>query len=64
MNNLHRDLAPISGAAWTEIEEEATRTLKRHLGGRKVVDVIGPKGIAYSAVGTGHVEPVEAPAHV
>ena len=62
MNNLHRDLAPISGAAWTEIEEEATRTLKRHLGGRKVVDVIGPKGIAYSAVGTGHVEPVEAPA--
>lgn len=41
MNNLHRDLAPISDAAWAEIEEEAARTLKRHLGGLKVVDVLG-----------------------
>jgi len=31
MNNLHRELAPISDAAWTQIEEEATRTLKEHL---------------------------------
>ena len=33
MNNLHRELAPISDAAWSQIEEEATRTLKRHLAG-------------------------------
>lgn len=62
MNNLHRDLAPISDAAWAEIEEEAARTLKRHLGGRKVVDVLGPKGVDYAAVGTGHTERIAGPA--
>ncbi|WP_139535792.1 encapsulin, partial [Escherichia coli] len=25
MNNLHRELAPVSDAAWEQIEEEATR---------------------------------------
>ncbi|MBN8629639.1 MAG: bacteriocin family protein [Rhodobacterales bacterium] len=62
MNNLHRDLAPISEAAWEMIEEEACRTLKRHLGGRRVVDVEGPKGFGHSAVGTGRAEPIKAPA--
>ena len=41
MNNLHRELAPISDAAWAQIEEEASRTLKRYLAGRRVVDVQG-----------------------
>ena len=44
MNNLHRELAPISDAAWASIEEETTRTLKRYLAGRRVVDVHGPAG--------------------
>ena len=61
MNNLHRELAPISEAAWAGIEEEATRTLKRHLGARRVVDVAGPKGLDFSAVGTGHVRQIAAP---
>lgn len=61
MNNLHRELAPISDAAWAEIEEEASRTLKRHLGARRVVDVVGPKGLDFSAVGTGHVRQIAAP---
>lgn len=61
MNNLHRELAPISVAAWAEIEEEASRTLKRHLAARRVVDVAGPKGVDFSAVGTGHLVPVAAP---
>ena len=55
MNNLHRELAPISDAAWAQIEEEASRTLKRYLAGRRVVDVHAPGGIALSAVGTGHL---------
>jgi hypothetical protein len=46
MNNLHRELAPISDAAWAQIEEETTRTLKRYLAGRRVVDVHGPAGTA------------------
>ena len=61
MNNLHRELAPISDAAWAQIEEEASRTLKRYLAARRVVDVADPKGTAHAAVGTGHTRPIEAP---
>jgi uncharacterized linocin/CFP29 family protein len=61
MNNLHRELAPISDAAWSDIEEEASRTLKRYLAARRVVDVQGPGGVALSAVGTGHLRNIKAP---
>jgi uncharacterized linocin/CFP29 family protein len=61
MNNLHRELAPISDAAWAQIEEETTRTLKRYLAGRRVVDVQGPAGTRLSAVGTGHLLAIAAP---
>ena len=58
MNNLHRELAPISDAAWAQIEEETARTFKRYLAGRRVVDVQGPAGTVLSAVGTGHLRPI------
>jgi uncharacterized linocin/CFP29 family protein len=61
MNNLHRELAPISDGAWAQIEEEAERTLKRYLAGRRVVDVKGPGGVVLSAVGTGHLNDLAAP---
>jgi uncharacterized linocin/CFP29 family protein len=61
MNNLYRELAPISKMAWDQIEEEATRTLKRHLAARRVVDVQGPKGFELSAVGTGHLRQIATP---
>jgi len=61
MNNLHRELAPISDAAWADIEEEATRTLKRYLAARRVVDVHGPGGVGLSAIGTGHLKTIAAP---
>ena len=61
MNNLHRELAPISDAAWADIEEETSRTLKRYLAARRVVDVYGPGGVALAAVGTGHLRKVEPP---
>jgi uncharacterized linocin/CFP29 family protein len=61
MNNLHRELAPISEAAWSDIEEEVSRTLKRYLAARRVVDVHGPGGVALSAVGTGHLRNIDAP---
>jgi uncharacterized linocin/CFP29 family protein len=60
MNNLHRELAPISDAAWAQIEAEATRTLKVHLAGRRVVDVEGPGGTALAAIGTGHLRGIAA----
>jgi uncharacterized linocin/CFP29 family protein len=62
MNNLHRELAPISEAAWAQIETETSRTLKRYLAGRRVVDVLGPGGTALSAIGTGHLRPIDSPA--
>jgi uncharacterized linocin/CFP29 family protein len=61
MNNLHRELAPISDAAWAQIEQEASRTLKRYLAARRVVDVHGPAGTALSSVGTGHLRAIAVP---
>jgi uncharacterized linocin/CFP29 family protein len=61
MNNLHRELAPISDAAWAQIEEETSRTLKRYLAARRVVDLQGPSGVALSAIGTGHLQNIAAP---
>jgi uncharacterized linocin/CFP29 family protein len=62
MNNLHRELAPVSDAAWAQIEEETSRTLKRYLAGRRVIDVKGPGGTGLSAVGTDHLRTITAPA--
>ena len=61
MNNLHRELAPISDVAWAQIEEEVARTFKRHLAGRRVVDLHGPAGTSLPAVGTGHLLPIATP---
>lgn len=61
MNNLHRELAPISSAAWAQIEEEVARTFKRSVAGRRVVDVKEPGGTDLSSVGTGHLRAVAAP---
>jgi uncharacterized linocin/CFP29 family protein len=55
MNNLHRELAPVSDEAWEQIEDEVARTFKRHLAGRRVVDVHGPGGETLAAVGTGRL---------
>ncbi|QNI30280.1 bacteriocin family protein [Alloacidobacterium dinghuense] len=62
MNNLHRELAPISDAAWAQIEEETTRTLKRYLAGRRVVDVPSPGGLDLPGVATGHLLTIAPPA--
>ncbi len=56
MNNLHRELAPISAAAWDDLEAEARRTFTLHVAARRAVDVIGPAGTTLAAVGTGHLD--------
>lgn len=61
MNNLHRELAPVSDAAWASIEEEAKRTFALHAAARRVTDVTGPGGATVAGVGTGHLTPVAAP---
>ncbi len=60
-NNLYRNLAPVTDVAWTEIELEATRTFKRHIAGRRVVDVSDPGGPVTAAVSTGRLVDVQAP---
>lgn len=61
MNNLHRELAPISDAAWADLETEARRTFTRHVAARRVVDLIGPAGQELAAVGTGHLSELTPP---
>jgi uncharacterized linocin/CFP29 family protein len=61
MNNLHRELAPISDAAWADIEDEARRTFEQNVAGRRVVDVTGPDGPALASVSTGHLAEIEPP---
>lgn len=60
MNNLRRELAPISDAAWAAIDEEATRVLKLKLAARKLVDFDGPKGPEFSAIHLGRFENLKA----
>jgi uncharacterized linocin/CFP29 family protein len=61
MNNLYRELAPLSAAAWASIEAEAKRTFALHCAGRKVVDVTGPDGATLAGLGTGHLTAIEPP---
>jgi uncharacterized linocin/CFP29 family protein len=56
MSVLKRHLAPITDAAWEEIDGNAKTFLSALLSARKVVDVVGPKGWDYSAVPLGRLE--------
>ncbi|CAN7303726.1 bacteriocin family protein [Caballeronia sp. LjRoot34] len=60
MNNLHRELAPISSQAWAQIEAEVARTFRRSVAGRRVVDVKGPRGTDFAGVGTGHQTAIDS----
>ncbi|MBD0023976.1 bacteriocin [Gordonia pseudamarae] len=62
MNNLHRELAPISESAWKEIEDEATRSFKRNSAGRRLVDVNGPLGLDTASVTLGSRAKIDSPA--
>jgi uncharacterized linocin/CFP29 family protein len=62
MNNLYRELAPISDAAWADIEAEARRTFEQHVAARRVVDLKGPEGPGLAGVNTGHLSEIAAPA--
>jgi uncharacterized linocin/CFP29 family protein len=55
MNDLLRELAPISSEAWKLIDDEAGKTLKLTLAARKLVDFSGPHGMSLAAVNLGQV---------
>ncbi len=60
MNDLRRELAPVSDEAWAQIEAEAKRTLKATLAARKLIDFSGPLGWDASAVGIGRTSPLKS----
>jgi uncharacterized linocin/CFP29 family protein len=60
MDHLRRELAPVSQAAWTAIEQEAANTLKEMLAARKLVDFEGPLGWEASSIDLGRVQRLEA----
>jgi len=56
MNHLFRELAPVSDAAWSEIESEAKRALENFLAARRLVDFTGPHGWDAAAVPLGTLD--------
>lgn len=56
MDILKRSLAPITDAAWKEIDELSRALLRNKLTARRLVDVDGPHGIDYAVVPTGRLE--------
>lgn len=56
MDFLKKSLAPITDAAWSEIEAQAKVVLKSRLTARKFVDVDGPKGLQHGAVSLGRLD--------
>lgn len=63
-NGLHCELAPITDAAWAEIEREADFTFRLHRAGRRVVDVSGPLGPDIVSAGTEDAGEIDPPAGV
>jgi uncharacterized linocin/CFP29 family protein len=56
MDLLKRPHAPIAEEAWKAIDQMARQVLATHLTGRKFVDVSGPHGPSFAAVGLGRLE--------
>jgi len=61
MNHLLRDAAPISDAAWKEIDHEIRERLVPSLAARRLVDFAGPAGWDHAAVAIGRVAGIDAP---
>ncbi|MCU1490513.1 MAG: bacteriocin [Acidimicrobiaceae bacterium] len=62
MNHLLRSIAPISDAAWAELDEEARSALRPSLAARRLVDFSGPHGFTHSATNLARVKALaEAP---
>jgi uncharacterized linocin/CFP29 family protein len=60
MNHLLRSQAPISGAGWELLDEEARERLTPQLAARKLVDFSGPHGWEYSATNLGRTAPLDS----
>jgi uncharacterized linocin/CFP29 family protein len=55
-DHLRRAHAPVTDAAWSQIDSEASRTLRHILAARALVDFEGPHGWEYSAHNCGRID--------
>ena len=60
MNHLLRNLAPISDAAWGELDDEARERLGPALAARQLIDFSGPHGWSYSATTLGRTSALDS----
>jgi uncharacterized linocin/CFP29 family protein len=58
MDLLKRKRAPLTEEAWQQVDEEATRVLKLHLAGRKLVDFSGPHGWRLGGINRGRLKAI------
>jgi uncharacterized linocin/CFP29 family protein len=56
MDLLKKELAPITEAAWKEINEASKEIFDTDLSARKFVDVEGPRGLEFASVPTGRLD--------
>ena len=63
MNHLLRELAPLSDAAWAEVEEEAKARLGTYLAARRLIDFSGPRGWEHSAHNLGRTSAIDDSTH-
>ncbi len=59
MSHLLRRHAPITDAAWSEIDTEARERLTPALAARKLVDFVGPLGWEHSATNLGRIQAID-----
>lgn len=57
MTEFRQHLAPMSHKAWELVQSQARETLAKNLAARRLVDIKGPKGMKFHAVGTGALKP-------
>lgn len=61
MNHLLRELAPISQAGWSQLDDEAKERLTPALAGRRLVDFADPLGWEHSARNLGRTDKLASP---
>jgi uncharacterized linocin/CFP29 family protein len=59
MNHLMRELAPVSDHSWSQIDQEAKRSLKHVLAARRLIEFTGPLGWEFSSADTGRTEDLD-----
>ena len=60
MNHLMRELAPVTDHSWSQIDQEATRSLKHVLAARRLIEFTGPLGWEFSSVDAGRIETLDS----